>query len=289
MKAFKEIKTLYIILHTDKDETRPSWVTERNYSNNMEIINDLENAMNQLLSKDKSNEASESPNKRHSSIWESLRSLREKRLRESMESPRFGRGSRHSSVTKKNSVMLPKDFNDELELAYTTANIKKIFDKRKRYFSFNESSNNSLDSSENNYISYENLLAQKGKDYTPSFAPNYSMRAFGQHKTQKGPFKNQLKQIATKVKEDNFSFRSGSKRGSDSQAKRIEMSFYKHRRKSKNSLGVNKKFRKYSDNQYKSEKPLKAYSPKKYAGNLSASSIDSSSSSGQETGKVKLK
>jgi hypothetical protein len=101
-----------------------------------------------------------------------------------------------------------------------------------------------LDSSENNYQSYENVLAQKGKDYTPSFAPGYQMRAHNK-KQPKGPFKNQLKQIASKVKDDNFSFRSGSKRGSDN-PKRIQMSFYSHKRKSKYSLGVNKKVRKYS-------------------------------------------
>lgn len=201
-----------------------------------------------------------------------------------MESPRFGHESRHSSV-KKNSVLLPKDLGDELELAYTTANIKKLFDKRKRYFSFNESSNHSLSSSENNHQSVENTLAQqKLKDQTPSFAPNYHM-----HKQTKGPFKNQLKQIASKVKDDNFSFRSGSKRGSGGDtAKRIQMSFYKHKRKSKGMLGVNKKFRKYSDNLQETDKPLKAYSPKKEAGNLSASSLDSSNESEGNNGKVRL-
>ena len=122
------------------------------------------------------------------------------------------------------------------------ANIKKIFDKRKRYFSFNESSNHSLDSSEKSYRTFNKTLADKnGKDQTPSFAPNYSMRSFNNHK-QKGPFKNQLKQIASKVRDDNFSFRNGSKRGSG----KIQMSLYSHKRKPKYSLGVNKKIRKYS-------------------------------------------
>lgn len=54
--------------------------------------------------------------------------------------------------------MLPNDYNDELELAYTAANIKKIFDKRKRYFSFNESSNKSIDeSSDQNRMINENF------------------------------------------------------------------------------------------------------------------------------------
>ena len=44
----------------------------------------------------------------------------------------------------------------------------------------------------------------------------------------------------------------------------------------------------YIDNQYVTEKPLKSYSPKKYAGNLSASSR-SSKSSHDENGKVKLR
>lgn len=77
---------------------------------------------------------------------------------------------------------------------------------------------------------------------TPSFAPGYQMRMF------KG--KNQLRQIATKVKDDNLSFRSAS-RNSDStkQAKRIEMSFYnKWKNKSRNNFGI-KKIRKYSDNE----------------------------------------
>ena len=109
------------------------------------------------------------------------------------------------------------------------------------------------------------------------------------HKQTKGQFKNQLKQIASKVKDDNFSFRSGSKRGSGTQ-RRIQMSLYRHKRKSKNNLVgvIQKKIRKYSDNQYISEKPLNSYSPKKYAGNLSASSIDSSDSDAYENGKVKL-
>lgn len=63
-------------------------------------------------------------NKRNSSLCESLRSLRERRLRESEESPRFGLDSRNSSLGKKGSMLLPKDYNDELEMAYTAANIK---------------------------------------------------------------------------------------------------------------------------------------------------------------------
>jgi hypothetical protein len=124
IKAFKDTKTLYIILHNENDESRPSAVTERNYSqNNPEMINDIENAINNLVSQNKTADESNPPTKRHSSICESLRSMREKRLRESMESPRFGRDSRHSSITKKNSVMLPSSLRDELELAYTS----KIF------------------------------------------------------------------------------------------------------------------------------------------------------------------
>jgi hypothetical protein len=44
-------------------------------------------------------------------------------------------------------MMPPRDYNDELEMAYTAANIKKLFDKRRRYFSFNESSNTSFEGS----------------------------------------------------------------------------------------------------------------------------------------------
>jgi hypothetical protein len=94
---------------------------------------------------------------------------------------------------------------------------------------------------------------------TPSFAPGYQMRMFkGKYNAQivldskpkQGPIKNQLRQIATKVKDDNLSFRSAS-RNSDStkQAKRIEMSFYnKWKNKSRNDFGI-KKIRKYSDNE----------------------------------------
>jgi len=63
-----------------------------------------------------------------------------------------------------------------------------------------------------------------------------------------GPIKNQLRQIATKVKDENFSFR-GSSRGSV-RSKKIEMSFYNRwKHKSKNPIVVNKKVRKYSDNE----------------------------------------
>lgn len=70
-------------------------------------------------------------------------------MRESVESPRFGHGSRNSSLSKSKraSMMPPRDYNDELEMAYTAANIKKMFDKRRRYFSFNESSNHSIENS----------------------------------------------------------------------------------------------------------------------------------------------
>jgi hypothetical protein len=185
-----------------------------------------------------------------------LRSLRERRLRESVESPRFGHGSRNSSLTKKSSMMLPRDYNDELEMAFTAANIKKIFDKRKRYFSFNESSNHSIEeSSEQNGLVNENY---KHSGKTPSFAPGYQMKTYKcnllpspltSNVANQGPIKNQLRQIATKVKDENFSFR-GSSRGSGRQAKKIEMSFYRHwKRKSKNKLFIDKKIRKYSDNE----------------------------------------
>lgn len=66
----------------------------------------------------------------------------------SIDSPRFGRDSRHSSIlkNKKNSMLITKNYNDELELAQASNQIKKIFDKRKRYFSFNDSSNSSVHS-----------------------------------------------------------------------------------------------------------------------------------------------
>jgi hypothetical protein len=70
-------------------------------------------------------------------------------MRESVESPRFGHGSRNSGLSKgkRASMMPPRDYNDELDMAYTAANIKKMFDKRRRYFSFNESSNHSIENS----------------------------------------------------------------------------------------------------------------------------------------------
>lgn len=149
IKAFKEKKTLYIILQAEIDNSRPSAVTERNFSSKPELITDIENELNNFISNNHLEIKGELTQKRNSSICESLKSLRDRKLRESLESPRFGHDSRHSSVTKKNSMMLPRDYNDELDIAYTTANIRKLFDKRNRYFSFNQSSNNSLSSSEN--------------------------------------------------------------------------------------------------------------------------------------------
>ena len=70
-----------------------------------------------------------------------------------------------------------KDY-DELELAYTITNMGrlKIFDKRKRYFSFNESSNHSIEnSSEKSGLRNDNY---KHSGKTPSFAPGYQMRSF---------------------------------------------------------------------------------------------------------------
>lgn len=130
-KAFKETKTLYVILHKETDDSRHSAVTDRNYSTtNPDMIKDIENAINTMMQRGSAVGEPGPSEKRHSSVCESLRSLRERRLRESMESPRFGLDSRNSSVyNKKNSAMLPNDLNDELELAYTAANIKKIFDK----------------------------------------------------------------------------------------------------------------------------------------------------------------
>lgn len=60
-------------------------------------------------------------------------------------------------------------------MAYTAANIKKLFDKRRRYFSFNESSNHSIEESSDRMNQHENLV-QAGK--TPSFAPNYQMKRY---------------------------------------------------------------------------------------------------------------
>ena len=99
-------------------------------------------------------------------------------MRESVESPRFGHGSRNSSLTKRSSMMPPKDYNDELEMAYTAANIKKIFDKRKRYFSFNQSSNHSIDdSSDRSGLVHENYKqSMGGAGKTPSFAPGFTMK-----------------------------------------------------------------------------------------------------------------
>ena len=131
IQAFKDVKTLYLIKvspndsslsnsQVSRDEPRASYVSQRAYSQkNPQMIRDIENAISSLLHPGMSRDDQDSPEKRHSSICESLKSLRERRLRESMESPRFGRDSGHSSVTKKNSVMLSKDLNDELELAYT--------------------------------------------------------------------------------------------------------------------------------------------------------------------------
>lgn len=279
LKGFQDVKVLYIMLHTEKDEHRPSYITEKKFSTTAAEINQgFEAAMGMLICQDEQSDVT-SQKKRQSSICESLKSLRERRLRESVESPRFGHGSRNSSLTKKSSMMLPRDYNDELEMAYTAANIKKIFDKRRRYFSFNESSNHSIENSSDRSGLIPENMKQAGK--TPIFANGYNMM----RGKDSSPIKNQLRQIATKVKDDNFSFRSSS-RGSNRNARKIEMSFYRHWKKKQN-MGV-KKTRKYSDNQQVVEKPLKAYSPKKYAGNLSASSYDSSCSSCENNHKVKL-
>jgi hypothetical protein len=137
------------MLHADKDGNKQSMVTEKKYSTaNKEINQGFEAAMGMLISPGERDEI-ESQKKRNSSIWDSLKSLRERRIRESVESPRFGHDSRNSNVTKnkRSSMMPPRDYNDELEMAYTAANIKKLFDKRRRYFSFNESSNTSFEGS----------------------------------------------------------------------------------------------------------------------------------------------
>lgn len=74
-------------------------------------------------------------------------------------------------------MLLPRDYNDELELAFTAANIKKMFDKRKRYFSFNQSSNHSIDdSSQHNENDQKENYKQNGK--TPSFAQGYQMKSY---------------------------------------------------------------------------------------------------------------
>lgn len=74
--------------------------------------------------------------------------------------------------------MHSNNYNDELELAYTIANMGrlKLFDKRKRYFSFNESSNHSIENSSDQSGLINENYKHSGK--TPSFAPGYQMRSF---------------------------------------------------------------------------------------------------------------
>jgi hypothetical protein len=67
-------------------------------------------------------------------------------------------------------------------------------------------------------------------------------------KPKQGPIKNQLIQIATKVKDDNLSFRSASQ-NSNRKAKHTEMRFYnKWKNQARNDFEI-KKIRKYSDNE----------------------------------------
>lgn len=176
LKNFRETKVLYIMLQSEYNERRISQVTEKKYSATTKDINQgFQAAMGMLVWQDEQSEV-ESQKKRQSSICESLKSLRERRLRDSVESPRFGIGSRNSSLTKKSSMLLPKDYNDELELAYTAANIKKIFDKRRRYFSFNQSSNHSVEESSDRSGLIPEPQKQTGK--TPYFAPGYQMKKY---------------------------------------------------------------------------------------------------------------
>ena len=84
--------------------------------------------------------------------------------------------------------------------------------------------------------------------YTPLFHfDKICIDGIGHKKQKKGPIQNQLREIATKVKDDNFSFRSNS-RGSQRSAKRIEMGFLKKWKNKKNNFSF-KKIRKFSDNE----------------------------------------
>lgn len=68
IKAFQDIKTLYIIMPKETDDSRPSAVTDRAYSANPEMISDIENAINTLVNKEITANDTNSPQKRHSSI-----------------------------------------------------------------------------------------------------------------------------------------------------------------------------------------------------------------------------
>lgn len=163
MEEFKKIKTLYVISNSIVHKQKS---LEKVYSsNNSEANEDVELLLRNLMSNQEIEE-----HKYFDEIqedeYESLKALRSKRMRESLESPMFG--SKIDSYQSQKQMGLLRGITitskDELEQAVSTKHLSAIFQKQKRHFSFNESENSSFPSSYNSYKRQESMNSKGTHD-----------------------------------------------------------------------------------------------------------------------------
>ena len=158
LEGFKKQRLLYIINNEIKEERGP--LIARQYSSkNSDINEDVEMLLKEMMGRHDTEE-----NKFFGEVnmdeYDSLRNLRLKRMRDSIESPMFG-SKRDTFQSQRNLIRgLTVTSKDELEQANTKKNYGGIFQKQKRHFSFAESENSSFPSSSLGYFSCFLLIIQ---------------------------------------------------------------------------------------------------------------------------------
>lgn len=140
--------------------------------------------------------------------YESLRNLRIKRMRDSIESPVFG--SKAESYQSQRNVIrgLTITSKDELDHAVPRKPTGSIFQKQPRHFSFNESEQSSFPSSYNSIKRQESINSKgtansnKTSNFKTLNKRVSGSSASGQQRIQPSLFKNHLKSIASLVGAD---------------------------------------------------------------------------------------